>query len=87
MLIESLVGVVALIAATSLPPGDYFAINIDLGRRTGCPSSRDGIPVQNLHHEAAVRSSSRRSGAVSRRGMAQIFRDSMFRRSPPSGTT
>lgn len=30
MLIEGLVGVVCLIAATSLAPGDYFAINTDL---------------------------------------------------------
>ncbi|MFM7844086.1 MAG: carbon starvation CstA family protein, partial [Planctomycetota bacterium] len=29
MLIEGLVGVVALLAAASLPPGDYWAINID----------------------------------------------------------
>ena len=32
MLIEGLVGVVALIAASSLPQGDYWAINIDLSR-------------------------------------------------------
>jgi carbon starvation protein len=32
MLIEGLVGVVALIAASSLPQGDYWAINIDLAR-------------------------------------------------------
>ncbi len=29
MLLEGLVGVVALVAATSLMPGDYFAINVD----------------------------------------------------------
>ncbi len=32
MLMEGLVGVVALIAATSLMPGDYFAINVDRTR-------------------------------------------------------
>ena len=28
MLIEGVVGVMALIAATAMPPGDYFAINV-----------------------------------------------------------
>jgi carbon starvation protein len=32
MLIEGLVGVVALLAASTLPQGDYWAINIDLAR-------------------------------------------------------
>lgn len=32
MLMEGLVGVVALIAATSLMPGDYFSINVDRAR-------------------------------------------------------
>jgi len=32
MLLEGLVGVVALIAATSLMPGDYFSINVDRAR-------------------------------------------------------
>jgi carbon starvation protein len=35
MLIEGLVGVVALIAACSLQPGDYFSINVDLARQPG----------------------------------------------------
>jgi carbon starvation protein len=35
MLIEGLVGVVALIAACSLEPGDYFSINVDLSRQAG----------------------------------------------------
>ncbi len=30
MLIEGLVGIIALIAAATLPPGDYYAMNIDL---------------------------------------------------------
>jgi len=33
MLIEGLVGVVALIAACSLQPGDYFSINVDLAKQ------------------------------------------------------
>ncbi|HVR86597.1 MAG TPA: carbon starvation protein A [Planctomycetota bacterium] len=33
MLIEGLVGIVALIAACSLEPGDYFSINVDLARQ------------------------------------------------------
>src|SRR5262249_51775777 len=32
MLMEGLVGVVALVAATSLLPGDYFSINVDRNR-------------------------------------------------------
>ena len=32
MLMEGLVGVVALVAATSLLPGDYFSINVDRTR-------------------------------------------------------
>jgi carbon starvation protein len=32
MLLEGLVGVVALVAATSLMPGDYFSINVDRAR-------------------------------------------------------
>ena len=32
MLIEGLVGVVAFLAAASLPQGDYWAINIDLSK-------------------------------------------------------
>jgi carbon starvation protein len=35
MLIEGLVGVVALIAACSLQPGDYFSINVDLSKQAG----------------------------------------------------
>ena len=33
MLIEGLVGVVAMIAAATLPLGDYYAMNTDLGER------------------------------------------------------
>jgi carbon starvation protein len=72
MLIEGLVGVVALIAATALHPGDYFAIN------TSQPVFANlGIPVVELPQlEAAVGETvtARPGGAVSLAvGMAQIF--------------
>ena len=72
MLIEGLVGVVALIAATSLHPGDYFAINVP-------PQvfATLGIPIVNLTGlEQAVGEvvTGRTGGAVSLAvGMAQIF--------------
>jgi len=72
MLIEGLVGVVALIAATALHPGDYFAIN------TSQPVFANlGIPIVELPQlEAAVGETvtARPGGAVSLAvGMAQIF--------------
>jgi len=72
MLIEGLVGIVALIAATSLHPGDYFAINVS-------PQvfANLNIPLVNLHAlEQAVGETvvGRTGGAVSLAvGMAQIF--------------
>jgi carbon starvation protein len=72
MLIEGLVGIVALIAATSLHPGDYFAINVS-------PQvfANLHIPLVNLHAlEQAVGETvvGRTGGAVSLAvGMAQIF--------------
>jgi len=72
MLIEGLVGVVALIAATALHPGDYFAINVP-----PAVFATLGIPEVNLHAlEAAVGETvtGRTGGAVSLAvGMAQIF--------------
>ncbi len=72
MLIESLVGVVALIAATSLPPGDYFAINIDLAQAGPLDAGprEDGLHAsQNLRaYEAAVRGGA--AGALGRRRLA-----------------
>jgi carbon starvation protein len=79
MLIESLVGVVALIAASSLAPGDYFAINIDLARQAHWMPilEKMGFHIENLRaYEAAVREGlqGRSGGAVSLAvGMAQIF--------------
>ena len=72
MLIEGLVGVISLIAATAMFPGDYFAINTP-------PSAFAtlGIPVVNLPQlESAVGESvaGRTGGAVSLAvGIAQIF--------------
>lgn len=72
MLIEGLVGVVALLAATALHPGDYFAINV-----SPAVFAKLGIPAVNLQAlEAAVGETvtGRTGGAVSLAvGMAQIF--------------
>jgi carbon starvation protein len=72
MLIEGLVGIVALIAASAMFPGDYFAINTSPATFSGL-----GIPTVNLPElEAAVGESvaGRPGGAVSLAvGIAQIF--------------
>jgi carbon starvation protein len=72
MLIEGLVGVMSLIAATAMFPGDYFAINTPPAAFAAL-----GIPTVNLSQlEAAVGESvaGRTGGAVSLAvGIAQIF--------------
>jgi carbon starvation protein len=72
MLIEGMVGVIALIAATAMFPGDYFAINT-----APATFASLGIPVVHLPElEAAVGESvaGRPGGAVSLAvGIAQIF--------------
>ena len=72
MLIEGLVGVVALIAASAMYPGDYFAINT-----APATFASLGMPVVNLPElESAVGEtvSGRPGGAVSLAvGIAQIF--------------
>ena len=72
MLIEGVVGVMALVAATAMFPGDYFAINT-----APATFANLGIPVVNLPDlEAAVGETvaGRPGGAVSLAvGIAQIF--------------
>ena len=72
MLLEGLVGVTALIAASSLFPGDYFAINVAPEKFTAL-----GLETHRIHAlEQAVGEhvTGRPGGAVSLAiGMAQIF--------------
>jgi len=73
MLAESLVGVMALIAACSMAPGDYFAINT-----TPAVFAKLGLHTVNLDlisREVGEKLAGRTGGAVSLAvGMAQIFR-------------
>jgi carbon starvation protein len=73
MICESLVGILALIAACSLAPGDYFAINT-----TPAVFSHLGLSTVNLDmfsREVGEKLEGRTGGAVSLAiGMAQIFR-------------
>lgn len=86
MLIEGLVGIVALIAASSLPQGDYWAINIDLSKvdqyaetLTKMKADSDNLP--ELERQVGGESlRGRTGGAVTLAvGMAQIFTESMHR--------
>ena len=74
MLMESFVGVVALIAASVLIPGDYFAINTRLSAET---LAGMGFPVERLHELSGMvemELAGRPGGAVSLAvGMASIF--------------
>jgi len=80
MLIEGLVGIVALIAAASLPQGDYWAINIDLSKVAQYAktleemgANTDSLPEweQNVGGESLR---GRTGGAVTLAvGMANIF--------------
>ena len=72
MLIEGLVGIVALIAATALYPGDYFAINVSpkVFATLGMPT----VNLQALEQAVGEVVTGRTGGAVSLAvGMAQIF--------------
>jgi carbon starvation protein len=72
MLMEGLVGIIALIAASSLWPGDYFAINVSPEKFAAL-----GIPPVNLDMlslEVGEQVAGRTGGAVSLAvGFAQIF--------------
>ena len=72
MLMEGVVGIIALIAASSLFPGDYFAINLSPEKFASL-----GIPIQNLtilSGQVGEKIAGRPGGAVSLAvGFAQIF--------------
>jgi carbon starvation protein len=72
MLMEGLVGVVALIAVCSLAPGDYFAINVAPAKFAHLGMATDRLPM--LAREAGENVAGRPGGAVSLAiGVAQIF--------------
>jgi carbon starvation protein len=73
MLCESLVGLLALIAATSMHPGDYFAINTapDVFSKLGLHT----VNLDMFSREVGEKLAGRTGGAVSLAvGMAQIFK-------------
>ncbi len=73
MLAESLVGVLALIAACSLAPGDYFAINVPPAVFAKLGMHAVNLPAFSA--EVSEQLAGRTGGAVSLAiGMAQIFR-------------
>ncbi|MSP93051.1 MAG: carbon starvation protein A [Myxococcales bacterium] len=72
MLLEGLVGIVALIAAASLHPGDYYAINVSAQKYAGLGLSM--VNLEALQHEIGEAVAGRPGGAVSLAvGMAQVF--------------
>jgi carbon starvation protein len=83
MLIEGLVGVVALIAACSLLPGDYFSINVDLSKqagfhdqmlRAGCPEFGEAHELGTFEKGVGEQLQGRSGGAVSLAvGISKIF--------------
>jgi carbon starvation protein len=77
MLIEGVVGIMALIAAASMAPGDYFAINTPPAVYENLTFQGQSLAPVNVHNvEAAVGETvvGRTGGAVSLAvGMAQIF--------------
>jgi carbon starvation protein len=72
MLMEGVVGVVALIAASSLAPGDYFAMNTEPDRFATLGLGMDELP--ELSRQIGERLAGRTGGAVSLAvGMSHIF--------------
>src|SRR5438552_2719323 len=74
MLMESFVGVVALIAASILVPGDYFAINTKLSSEALAALGYPIAQIQELSRLVEQEIMGRQGGAVSLAvGMAKIF--------------
>jgi carbon starvation protein len=72
MLMEGLVGVIALIAACALEPGDYFAINLSPEKFAAL--GMHPVNLETLSHEVGEVVAGRPGGAVSLAvGFAQIF--------------
>jgi carbon starvation protein len=72
MLMEGFVGVMAFIAATSLYPGDYFAINVPVDKFAALGMST--VNLQDFSNQVGESLAGRTGGAVSLAiGMAQIF--------------
>ena len=78
MLMEGVVGIMALVAATSMYPGDYFAINVPVAayeaRVQQNPELFQKVNLTELSAEVGEEVQGRTGGAVSLAvGMAQIF--------------
>src|SRR5437016_12571566 len=75
MLMEGVVGIMALVAATSMFPGDYFAINTPVAQYQAKIEARYPIVnLPNLSADVGENVQGRTGGAVSLAvGMAQIF--------------
>ncbi|TAK04534.1 MAG: carbon starvation protein A [Candidatus Manganitrophaceae bacterium] len=74
MLMESFVGVMALVAASILIPGDYLAINTKLGPEALAALGYPVSQIQTLSELVGVEVAGRPGGAVSLAvGMASIF--------------